>query len=365
MFTIVRNCAALLTLFCVLAATQPPANAAEQVRTRGWSHATYGRIIFDWPKRVTYDARIDGATLTVRFSRPMEAEVDRVLKYLGGFVTGARLSEDGKTAVFDLAGLFDLDTFTSGNSVVIDLRRTQASAQPPRDARMAPLRVRVGRHPGFTRLVFDWLDPVEYSVSRIGRDLKIRFQQQAVIDVTSLDLTLPKPDFGMPRSRLEGRDLVLDMTIPEQSYIRHFRDDAKIVLDVQQEGGDFGGVVATEYTAAGGLPPVGTGPMIQTISPTGEVIAIPAMIGTTVALMPGEGGVPLITEEVSEAERQRAAGSTMAGASAIGAAGSGATRAPIQGSYTPMTHYDPNATGIPRDLLLYDRAFRPGSSNGG
>lgn len=327
--------AALLFLLALPAAQ---AAAAEDVRARGWSNESYGRIIFDWPKRVKYDARIDGAVLTLTFARAMETDLGRVLKYLGGYVSGAQLSEDGKTATFELAGLFDLDTFTSGNSVVVDLRRTQATSRPPRDTRMAPLRVRVGHHPGFTRLVFDWLDPVNYSVSRDGRRVKIRFEQSGTIDVAALAADLPQPDFEAPSSRMEGSELVLDLTVPEQSYVRHFRDDAKIVFDVLQEGGDFGGMVATEYTAGGALPPPGAGPMIQTISPTGEVIAIPAMVGTTVAVVPEEARVPLVTEEPPTAPRP----------------------VPIQGSYTPLTHYDPNARGLPRNLLLYGRSFGPG-----
>lgn len=337
MSTAFKALAIRIAMLVLVALPALPAQAAEDVRARGWSNETYGRIIFDWPKRVKYDARVDGAILTVTFARAMETDLGRVLKYLGGYVSGAQLSEDGKTATFELSGLFDLDTFTSGNSVVVDLRRTQASSTPPRDTRMAPLRVRVGHHPGFTRLVFDWLDPVNYSVSRDGRRVKMHFEQAGTIDVAALAAALPQPDFETPASRMEGRNLVLDLTVPDQSYVRHFRDDAKIVLDVLQEGGDFGGMVPTEYTAAGPLPPPGTGPMIQTISPTGEVIAIPAMVGTTVAVVPEEARIPLVTEEAAAAPRP----------------------VPIQGSYTPLTHYDPNARGLPRNLLLYERSFAP------
>ena len=143
--------------------------------------------------------------------------------------------------------------------------------------------------------------------------------------------------------------------MPEQSYIRHFRDDAKVVFDVLEEGGDFGGMIATEYSAEGGMPPPGGGPMIRTISPTGEVVAVPAMVGTTVAVVPEESRIPLVTEEGAGAATVSAAGGSADGAAADGRV------VPIQGSYTPLTHYDPTATGLPRDLLLYDRTFGPRS----
>lgn len=355
-----RSIAVRLALLLLVVIPALPAGAAEQVRVRGWSNETYGRIIFDWPKRVRYDARIDGARLVVQFERAMEGDLNRVLKYLGGYVAGTELSEDGRTATFELAGLFDLDTFVSGSSVVVDLHRARAAAPPPRNTGTAPLRVRVGHHPGFTRLVFDWLDPVGYSVARDGRNARIRFEQAATIDVASLDEALPRPGFDTPTARLEGGDLVVDLVVPEQSYIRHFRDDAKVVFDVLEEGGDFGGMIATEYSAEGALPPPGDGPMIRTISPTGEVVAVPAMVGTTVAVVPEDSRIPLVTEEGAEAATASAAGGSADGAAANGAAANGRA-VPIQGSYTPLTHYDPTATGLPRDLLLYDRTFGPRS----
>lgn len=313
--------AALLLLFAL------PADAAEKVRTRGWSYENYGRVIFDWSRKVKFDASISDRSLIVSFARPMEVNLDRVLKYLGGYITSAALSEDGKVATFGMAGQFDLDSFSSGNSVVIDLRRTKTSAAPPRNTRMAPLRVRVGRHPGFTRLVFDWLDPVDYSVSRSGQNISVRFEQSAVIDTEALAAALPDTGITAPSSRLDGRNLMFNLTVPGTSFIRHFRDGAKIVLDVQQEGGDFGGVLTAE------IPPSGaSGPLVQAISPTGEILYIPAMVGTIVAIVPER--VPLITEEDAPPLPKPT------------------------GPYNPLTHYDPNANGNPRNLLLHDRALR-------
>lgn len=312
--------AALLLLFAM------PVDAAEKVKTRGWSYENYGRVIFDWSRKVKFTASINDRSLVVSFARPMEVDLDRVLKYLGGYVTSASLSENAKVATFGLAAQFDLDSFSSGNSVVIDLRRTKTSAAPPRSTGMAPLRVRVGRHPGFTRLVFDWLDPVDYTVSRSGQNISMRFEQSAAIDTAALTAAFPGTGITGVSSRLAGRNLMFNLTIPGTSFIRHFRDGAKIVLDVQQEGGDFGGVVMAKTP-----PPGNSGPVIQAISPTGEILYIPAMIGTLVAIVPER--VPLITEEAAPPPPKPT------------------------GPYDPLTHYDPNANGDPKDLLLYDRAF--------
>ncbi len=194
------------------------------------------------------------------------------------------------------------------------------------------VRIDIGRHPGFTRLVFNWTSQTGYTISRDGRGARIRFESPGEIDTSRLDAMLPKPAFGSPVASMASGDLVLDLTIPETSFLRHFRTDAKIVVDILEEGGDFGGAVAAEG---------GSAPIMQTISPSGEIIAIPAMVGTTVAVAPR--GVPLITEE--------------------DAAPTAAAARPRTG-YNPLAHYDPTASGQPRSLLLYENNTRSGKPEG-
>ena len=307
----------VLLSFLVFAAF--PAVAQESVQARGWSKATYGRIIFDWPKPVEHSARIEGGALVVEFSRPMRADLDRVVKYLGDYVTGAELSDRGKVARFALTGNFDVDSFVTGASVVVDLRRATATMTPVRTSTSSAgggLRVNIGRHPGFTRMVFDWPENVNYSVARDGRSVSMRFDKSANINISELDAALPKPEFGSPSASSASGDLVVNLVVPETSYIRHFREGPKVILDVQQEGGDFGNMLAGATAGA----------MMQTISPTGEVLVVPAMVGSHVAVAP-DSNIPLITEEGDA----------------------------FQGAHSPLTHYDPNATGRPRNLLLYDK----------
>lgn len=314
-----RNFGAGLTVVLgLLVFAALPANAQESVQARGWSKATYGRVIFDWPKPVEHSTRVEGGTLIVEFSRPMRADLDRIVKYLGDYVTSAELTGQGKVARFGLAGNFEIDSFATGASVVVDLRRATAAMAPVRTSTAdasGGLRVDVGRHPGFTRLVFGWPEQVDYTVARDGRSVSMRFDQSANIDISELDAALPKPAFGSPSASSVSGDLVVNLVVPETSYIRHFREGSKVVLDVQEEGGNFGNMLAGATA----------GPMMQTISPTGEVLVVPAMVGSHVAVSP-DSNIPLITED-----------------------GDG-----FQGTHSPLTHYDPNASGRPRNLLLYD-----------
>jgi hypothetical protein len=309
--------------------------AQEAVQVRGWAKSSYARIVFDWPRPVRHTATIKGNQLVVEFDRPIRTDLNTVVRALGDYLTGVRISNDGRTATFGLAGNYRMDSFASGASVIVDLRRTGATAQQrTRQPGVQGLQLRVGQHPGFTRLVFDWGDTVDYNLRRNGRSVSMRFDRSGTVDLQSLDNALPKPAFGSPNARSAGGDLVVDLMVPAGSFIRHFRDAGKIVLDVQDEGGDFGGLVAGD--AVGGR-------MMETISPTGEIVAVPAMVGSTVAVAPG-GRIPLVTEDVRDVP---------------------AESVPYQGSYTPLTHYDPNASDLPRSLLLYDKKSGGRSINGG
>ena len=317
-----------MALLTALTFAALPAQAQESVEARGWSKTTYGRIIFDWPKPVEHSARIEGGTLIVEFSRPMRSDLKRIMKYLGDYVTSAELAERGTVARFGLTGNFEVNSFSTGASVVVDLRRTTTVPAPARSAATGSggLRVSVGRHPGFTRLVFDWPDKVNYTIDRDGRSVSMRFDRAAEVDLRALDAALPKPAFGSSSVASASGNLVINLTIPDTSYIRHFPEGSKVVLDVQEPGGDFGNLLVGATDGA----------MMETISPTGEVLVVPAMVGTHVAVST-DSEIPLITEE-----------------------GDG-----FQALHSPITHYDPNATGRPRNLLLYDRQANPRSLNGG
>jgi len=312
-----------------------PVHAQEVVQTRGWAKSSYGRIVFDWPRPVSHKAAIKGSQLVVQFERPMRTSLDSAVRALGDYLTGAQVSQDGRTATFSLAGTYRMDSFTSGASVIVDLRRTGSTArQMTGPSGGGGLQVQVGRHPGFTRLVFDWGDMVDYSLRRDGGLVSLRFDRFAPIDLQILDKALPKPTFGSPNARSVSGDLIVDLMVPAESYIRHFHDRGKVVLDVLNVGGDFGGLIAGDAVG---------GPMMEIVTPTGEVLTVPAMVGSTVAVGPA-GRIPLVTEDVGEMS---------AGA------------VPYQGDYTPLPHYDPNASGQPRSLLRLRKTSGGPPVNGG
>ena len=186
----------LLSLALVLSAL--PAAAQEAVPVRAGGHPDYGRIVFDWPSAVGYQATINGRNLIVRFDRPFTANFSAALGALEDYVAGASVSSDNRTASIRLKGDYTLRDFESGTSIVVDVLRQAppkptATTAPRSPAASAPnLRVRKGGHPNYDRLVFDWTRPVEYKVARSGKRITLEFSRSARIDVAQLRARLDR-----------------------------------------------------------------------------------------------------------------------------------------------------------------------------
>jgi hypothetical protein len=232
-----------------------PACAAETVRVRAAEHdkAGFGRIAFDWPAPVTFDARIDGTTLIVHFARRFTARFDAVKSHLDDYVSTIRVGDDGTSIVAQLKRPATLHSFADGNTIAIDIVAARPQAAPARPAIARPatakptpaaalkaaavaspgeaatVGLRFGEHPGFRRVVFDWPDTVPYALAEKDGTVRLRFGHTARLDVARLAHELP--DLS-PRLEQESGATVLSLVVPAGASFRHFRSGNSIVLDV-------------------------------------------------------------------------------------------------------------------------------------
>lgn len=126
--------------------------------------------------------------------------------------------------------------------------------------------VRVGKHEGFSRVVFDWPLAVDYGVRRKGRTVTIRFRRAARIDLTRLS---PKASaILVGREVKEGPDWTLvKFKVAQGVRIRHFRFGSGVVLDVLEPGataaevpGGKAGIVRPAAKKTSSSPPRKTPP---------------------------------------------------------------------------------------------------------
>jgi tetratricopeptide (TPR) repeat protein len=249
-----RRLCAVLSVALLAAAPISVACAADAVKTRAGEHAHFGRIAFDWPAPVTFEAKIDGSTLTVHFGRALETSLGSIADNIGDYVENASIGADGTTLTAHLKRPLTLKTFTEGNTIAIDLveaaapaarkaaqtpatkpESAQAAATPPAPAstpataEKTTVAVRAGEHDGYHRLVLDWTKP--YKLIEVPGGMRVHFPRAVAIDTDRVSAALPGARAEL--SDETGGGTTLTLLVPEGTKLRHFRsDEGNIVLDL-------------------------------------------------------------------------------------------------------------------------------------
>jgi tetratricopeptide (TPR) repeat protein len=253
--------------FAVLATAMPAGRAAETVPVRNGLHEGFGRIVFDWPRRIGYEARIEADGLVISFAEAASFDGPLLAEGLLGYAGAPQVSEDGRRLTLPLSGAYELKHFRSGAKIVIDLQQPQpagaekqaagqenpgqpeapaaagAATEPPR------IRVRAGRHDDFTRLVFDWPDPVGNVVEEVPGRARIVFDRPAAFDTSAV-----RPDRLPQIASLTADSGAVTLGIAEGSRLRVSRSGPKVVVDVYGQDPTAAKAAAPAPEGAGNIP---------------------------------------------------------------------------------------------------------------
>ena len=270
-----RRPAILLIVLALAGLPTPQAAAKDPVRVRGGVHADYVRMVFDWPAPVAYTARIEVGRLVLIFPKGHSFNFGPARKVLRKHLILPEGEVGGRRLALPLLGDFRLRHFTSGPRVVVDLFR-QAKAEPeapaakPSKAKhpetgstadktaaaegkpapqpaQAPARdpaadsnrpaitVRVGRHPGYGRLVFDWPSAVPYQVSSEAGRTELRFGRAASFDLGRLRRRLP-PQVRDVEVAFAPDGMTVTLVVPPAAKVRHFTSGPKVAVDILHDG---------------------------------------------------------------------------------------------------------------------------------
>lgn len=219
------------------------AQQAQPVPIQVSTQANGAEMVFIWPDRVDYEARINGRTLEIRFGRALMPRFSEILSKLSNIVETAGVTDGGRVVKFELAADYELAHRREGNGVVIGLTvpdrvptgTATAAAVPlaPDDFAALPaplLAVRFGAHDAFGRAVFDWGKEVAYRVERDGNRVVVRFDSAARIAPVASDDLPPTITAMTPVASDGGLAIALDI-VPD-ARLRDYRLGLKIVLDV-------------------------------------------------------------------------------------------------------------------------------------
>lgn len=304
---------------------------ADPVGVLGAAEEGLDRLIFDWPGPVEYSAERFGDTLMLRFTRPIEGAVAEAASKLGRFVRSARIGADGRSVIVELTGNHRMRTDRNGNQVIVDLmaRGTNPVAAAPTapPAAVAPtstapaptaapapttaaapttpaptsvaaapeLGVRIGNHPDYDRIVFDWRDPVEFKVTPGPGEARVQFSRPVRIDDADVRRQLPEALRGFA-SQTTGDGTVATIPLPPGRSVDAFRSGSKVVVDVRRDG--KGQTAAAGPAAAPAKTPPAKAPPAQANPPSlppAQAAAAPAAkapAAPTGALMPAPRAAP-------------------------------------------------------------------------
>ncbi len=209
---------------------------------RAGVHDGFGRLVFAAPGHaaaVPVSAEIDGTRLTLRFARPVAFTATALAGHLDGYLSAARLSDDGLTLTGRLARSVTLRTRQEDRqTLIVDLLAVSPAAQtataaqtpalPAQHQKAIPASLHIGTHKGVTRLVLDPAKPLKATLARGQNTATLTFDAPARLDTARAMRVLPEAmrpltlaadgrslSFGLPpgwRAALtrSGRKLVVD-----------------------------------------------------------------------------------------------------------------------------------------------------------
>ncbi|WP_150494469.1 hypothetical protein [Roseibium aquae] len=253
---------AILTLW-TFSSIPARAQSLEPVNLEAMPQQGYGRIILTFQDRTllpTYDAVITGGVLRISFQDPIDVQVEDVPLALEDYITIARRDPDGSAIRFALKGQFQINTLEAGEKLFVDIlplnwqglppglpddvvqelakraeeamRRVRALEQARLKAKEGPeVTLRIGEHPTFTRLVFDWSIRFDTAFVRENDIIRVTFNHPAQLDVSKLRAHLPKGVVDAT-SFLDKGKLKFLMRIDPEVDIRAFREDQTYVIDI-------------------------------------------------------------------------------------------------------------------------------------
>ena len=95
--------------------------------------------------------------------------------------------------------------------------------------------LRVGEHPGFSRLVFDWAKPVGSRLEQGSGQATLRFDRPGDLDASKYRADPPPDVTGLEVAAEEG-GLTVTLRFPKGAKLRHFESEGNVVLDVLKPG---------------------------------------------------------------------------------------------------------------------------------
>lgn len=238
----------------------------------------FGRIILKFVDRLnlpSYSISTSGGVMSIEFSQPIDVQLPDVTEQLGEYVAVARVDPDYKGIRFGLKQDYRINRIEAGERLFIDfiprdwqgldpalpedvvaelaLRAEQAAklAEQRRKERIARETkpnaiVRVGRHPTFTRVKFEWTIDTEANWTETAKGGMLKFEWPVDVDLYPILTELPE-EIEAVTKEITRDGLMVRFQLTENVEPRFFQEDKRnYTLDLDFSTREDVGVPITE-----------------------------------------------------------------------------------------------------------------------
>ncbi|MCG8493252.1 MAG: hypothetical protein MI743_16650, partial [Sneathiellales bacterium] len=213
--------------------------AADKVAIRAGEHPSYGRLVIDWGKQQSFDAKIEKGALVIRFPESFEADLSVGPRILDGYLKKGSFIDGNKGVRYPLKGEFTLKTARYGTAIAFDLKKKAAlstngslSKNDGKKSTGPKIRVRAGDHSDFSRLVFDWNSRTAFQLKQDGDQVTVTFGKSGDLQLDRIKRDLPKFVEKIDTVQKDGSTEVT-LTLKPDVGAKAFRSGNSIALDLK------------------------------------------------------------------------------------------------------------------------------------
>jgi hypothetical protein len=266
-WSLVRACARRLrldvTLACagLLLAALPAAAQSDPVKGEATFSAAdgYARLVFKFAEDVGTEVTTAGSIVVIRFERPVDVPVEKLVDAVPDYVSMARRDPDGTAIRLSLARKATINIMTAGERVFVDFLPDNWAGPPPslplevvrelaERARVAekalrqqraealakkrpPIRVRALVQPTFTRFVFEM--PEGVGASSVLNDQKLTLFFSTLLNFDLADAKIAAPaNVASINQKVENDQTQVEIKLIGDVDVHSFREDKNYNIDV-------------------------------------------------------------------------------------------------------------------------------------
>ena len=259
--SLVLACAGLLLTALPAAAQSDPVRGEATFSAAGG----YARLVFKFTEDVATEVTTAGSIVVIRFERPVDIAVEKLVDAVPDYVSMVRRDPDGMAIRMSLARKVTLNTMTAGERVFVDFLPDNWAGAPPslplevvrelaeraRAAEKAlrqqhaeavarkrpPIRVRALVQPTFVRFVFEMPDGVGASSVLNDKKLTLFFTTLLNFDLADAKVAAP-PNVAAINQKVENDVTQVEIALIGDVDVHSFREDKNYIIDVAFQQAD-------------------------------------------------------------------------------------------------------------------------------